>query len=178
MEALLGQKLVLSDYLLIFLISVCVYTDISKNRIYNIVLLPFVFAALLTSLYIGGVSQLLWNVKGLLLGLALLFIPFALGGMGAGDVKLLGAVGALKGPVFVLSVFLTGAVAGGLLSLLIMIRTGRLKVAILQPLTRFRPANLASSELYSRETLALTIPYALAIGSGVILTYLDILHIS
>ena len=178
MEAILGQKLILSDYLLIFLMSVCVYTDICKNRIYNIVLLPFVFAALLTSLCSGGVSQLLWSVKGLLLGLALLFIPFALGGMGAGDVKLLGAVGALKGPVFVLSVFLTGAVAGGMLSLLIMIRAGRLKVTLLQPQTRYCPALLAGSEPHSRETAALTIPYALAIGSGVILTYFNILHIS
>lgn len=178
MEALLVQKLILSDYLLVLLMSVCVYTDISKNRIYNTVLLPFFLAALLTSLYTGGVSQLLWNVKGMLLGLALLFIPFALGGMGAGDVKLLGAVGALKGPVFVLSVFLTGAVAGGLLSILIMLRAGRLKAALLQPLTRFCPALLAGSELHSRETATLTIPYALAIGSGVILTYLNILYIS
>jgi prepilin peptidase CpaA len=171
-------SLVLSDYLLILLMSVCVYTDVSKNRIYNIVLLPFVIAALLTSLCSGGITQLLWSIKGMLLGLAILFIPFALGGMGAGDVKLLGVVGALKGPFFVLSVFLTGAVAGGLLSLLIMSRAGRLKVTLLRHLARYYPALLAGSENYSRECAPMTMPYALAIGSGVILTYLNILHIS
>lgn len=177
MEALLEQKFFLSDYLLILLISACLYTDISKNRIYNIVLLPFVLASLITSLHSGGVSQLLWSAKGLLLGLALLFIPFALGGMGAGDVKLLGVVGALKGPVFVLSVFLTGAVAGGLFSLVLLLRAGRLKATLWRPLMKYCPAILTSGDRHSRETAPLTVPYALAIGSGVILTYSNILHI-
>jgi prepilin peptidase CpaA len=46
----------------------------------------------------------------------LLVIPFALGGIGAGDVKLLGIIGALKGPDFVFIAFLAAAITGGIMS--------------------------------------------------------------
>jgi prepilin peptidase CpaA len=54
---------------------------------------------------------------GLALGLALLVAPFALGGMGGGDVKLLGAIGAWLGPAPVVAVFALGGVAGAALAI-------------------------------------------------------------
>jgi prepilin peptidase CpaA len=53
-------------------------------------------------------------------GLGLLLLPCILGWMGAGDVKLLGAIGALQGPLIVLRAGLYGAVVGGLLSALVL----------------------------------------------------------
>ena len=60
-----------------------------------------------------------------------MFIPFALGGMGAGDVKLMGVVGALKGPEFVWVAFLASAMAGGILAIGEMLKSGQLKQRLL-----------------------------------------------
>jgi len=54
---------------------------------------------------------------GMLVGLLILIIPFALGGIGAGDVKLLGFIGALKGVTFVIYAAIGMGLAGGLMAL-------------------------------------------------------------
>jgi len=61
---------------------------------------------------------------GLLLGLAIFFPLFALRAMGAGDVKLLAAVGAWVGSGTVFWVAAYGSVAGGVLALLVMVARG------------------------------------------------------
>ncbi|HEY7115147.1 MAG TPA: A24 family peptidase, partial [Tepidisphaeraceae bacterium] len=51
-------------------------------------------------------------VLGMLAGFGLTFVLFALGGMGAGDVKLFAGIGAWVGPVVVLQVFVVERVVG------------------------------------------------------------------
>ncbi|MFA7167005.1 MAG: prepilin peptidase, partial [Desulfoplanes sp.] len=63
--------------------------------------------------------------SGLLIGVACLFIPFALGGMGAGDVKLMGAVGAVLGPLGVFISFVYTAMLGGVWALYLLITKDR-----------------------------------------------------
>ena len=65
-------------------------------------------------------SGFLFSVKGLLLGTALLFIPYLLGGMGAGDAKLMGAVGAFLGAAGVFKAFIFSALAGGIYAIILM----------------------------------------------------------
>lgn len=170
------STMTIADYLLIIMTAICIFTDLKKQRIYNIILFPFVAMAFLLSLYNGGISQLLTSIKGMLLGMALLIIPFAMGGMGGGDVKLLGAIGALKGTIFVLSVFLTGAMAGGLISLVILLKTGRLKAILLPFLSRYYPGLMCFGAQSPRNPSS-AFPYVLAIGSGVFLTYINVLHV-
>lgn len=50
----------------------------------------------------------------------------ALGATGAGDVKLMAAVGAIVGPALVVSAFLFTAVAGGVLAIAVAVRRQRL----------------------------------------------------
>lgn len=71
----------------------------------------------------SGLAGILSSVLGFLVGLLLLLIPYLLGGMGAGDVKLLGAVGALVGCKSVINIFIYSAVSGLFLSLLWIIFT-------------------------------------------------------
>ena len=49
-----------------------------------------------------------------------------MGGIGAGDVKLLAAIGAWKGTIFVLYTGVYGAIIGGLISLIILLRKNTL----------------------------------------------------
>ena len=78
---------------------------------------------------VSGVS-LGASVVGLMLGFALMMPGHALGATGAGDVKLMAAVGAIVGPALVVSAFLFTAIAGGVLALAVAIRRKRLAVTI------------------------------------------------
>ena len=63
-------------------------------------------------------------------GLAVFFPFFALGGMGAGDVKLMAAIGAWLGPGLALMTALYGAVAGGILAIGVALSHGYLRTAL------------------------------------------------
>jgi prepilin peptidase CpaA len=64
-----------------------------------------------------------------LIGFAVGFLPFFLlylgGGLGAGDVKLMAAIGAFTGYPFVLNAMIAAVLVGGLIALLIVIWEGR-----------------------------------------------------
>jgi prepilin peptidase CpaA len=70
---------------------------------------------------LSGVS-LVGSIAGLALGLALMLPGHALGATGAGDVKLMAAVGAIVGPALVFSAFLFTAIAGGVLAVAVAAR--------------------------------------------------------
>ena len=74
---------------------------------------------------VSGVS-LGGSALGFILGFALMMPGHALGATGAGDVKLMAAVGAIVGPALVVSAFLFTAVAGGVLALVVAVRRQRL----------------------------------------------------
>ena len=73
----------------------------------------------------SGIS--VWaSMAGFALGLALMMPGHALGATGAGDVKLMAAVGAVVGPSMVVTAFLFTAIAGGVLALAVAVRRRRL----------------------------------------------------
>ncbi len=68
-----------------------------------------------------------WNglASGALLGFVLAAVVFWLGGIGGGDVKLIAALGAVLGPMALLSVLFWMAIAGGLLAVVAKLRGQR-----------------------------------------------------
>ena len=83
---------------LLVLLAAAVVTDLKSHRIPNILLAPALSLALLLHTMHGGPGGLMMAVGGLALGLAMLMPLYLVGGMGAGDVKLLGVVGCFLGP--------------------------------------------------------------------------------
>lgn len=69
-------------------------------------------------------------VAGFALGLLLMMPGYLLGATGAGDVKLMAAVGAVVGPVLVVTAFLFTAVAGGILAVIVAAKRGRVAAAL------------------------------------------------
>ncbi len=103
-------------------IGVAAFTDWRENKIYNKLLVPAFFTALLIHTLQGGISGFTSSLLGATIGFALLLLPYFMGGMGAGDVKLLAVIGAFGGASFVLASFLYGAVIGGLISAILLAR--------------------------------------------------------
>ena len=71
-------------------------------------------------------------VMGMVLGLLLMLPGYALGATGAGDVKLMAAVGAIVGPPLVLSAFVCTALSGGVLAIVVAVRRKRLGATLAQ----------------------------------------------
>lgn len=112
--------------ILLTLAAVC---DIRTQRIPNLLVLTGLVLGLAWHGWRGGGPGLLLSLEGIAVaGLALL--PYAVGGLGAGDVKLLGAVGALMGPLFLLWTLLGTVLAGGLLALAWAARRGVLRETV------------------------------------------------
>jgi len=101
-----------------------VICDLKTRRIPNVLTLGGGLVAFALHSAMGGWSGLLLAVAGWAVGLALFFPLFLLRGMGAGDVKLLAAIGALLGPWGALWTALYGAVAGGLMALAVSLARG------------------------------------------------------
>lgn len=73
------------------------YTDLRMRRIPNYLTVPTALGGLIFSLAFGDPTDL-WNcLGGFALGFGLFFIPFAFGGGGSGDVKLVAALGTWLG---------------------------------------------------------------------------------
>ena len=93
--------------------------DIRTRRIPNE--LTAAMAGIGVGLSAAGVSGIsVWaSMLGFVIGLALMMPGHVLGATGAGDVKLMAAVGAIVGPALVVTAFLFTAVAGGVLAVVV-----------------------------------------------------------
>ncbi|HET8773167.1 MAG TPA: A24 family peptidase, partial [Thermoanaerobaculia bacterium] len=109
---------------------VATVVDIRTRRIPND--LTATMAGLGIGLSASGISGVpLWaSMLGFVVGLALMMPGHLLGATGAGDVKLMGAVGAIVGPATVVNAFLFTAVAGGILAVVVALRRRRLVATI------------------------------------------------
>ena len=93
----------------------CCATDTFLGEIPNPLNLALLLSAIFYHGLTSGASGVVASLLGLLLGGALLMIPYLLGGTGGGDVKALAALGALLGPAAIFQMFLyTGLIGGGL----------------------------------------------------------------
>ena len=104
--------------------------DLRTRRIPNPV--TALMAAMGVGLALSGLSGLsmLAVLAGTALGLALMLPGHVLGATGAGDVKLMAAVGSLVGPGLVIRAFLFTAVAGGVLAVLVAARRRTLSATL------------------------------------------------
>jgi prepilin peptidase CpaA len=148
--------------------------DLATRRIPNALTFGAALAALAAHAYLGGWSGAGMAAAGWLAGIALFFPVFALGGMGAGDVKLLGALGAWLGPVAAIWVALYSGIAGGLLGLLVAVFSGYLGQAfsnVFGLLMYWRLAGLKPApELTLSTHRGPRLAYALPILAGLMVT--------
>lgn len=154
-------------------LGIAAFTDCREHKIYNKLLVPAFFTALLIHTFQGGIFGLTSSLMGAALGFALLLLPYLMGGIGAGDVKLLAVIGAFGGASFVFNSFLYGAVIGGLISVTLLARRGALRSTLIhfwlfllmvqKPQDSSEAMNNASQEKF---------PYGIAIALGTLIALL------
>ncbi|GAB6178467.1 prepilin peptidase [Desulfobaculum senezii] len=114
------------------ILLVAAATDLTTQRIPNALTYPAIIAALAYHGLTNGTDGLLFSLGGLALGLGVMLAPYLLGVMGAGDVKLMAAVGALLGLGGALDAFILTTLLGGLYACGILLLHQRLFGAILR----------------------------------------------
>jgi len=102
------------------------WRDLKTRRIPNFLTLGVALSGLAFQLAYHGWSGLTDGALGLVLGFGLLFLPYLLGGMGAGDVKALAALGAWLGPVLVLYLFVYMTICGVVIAVVMLCWKGKL----------------------------------------------------
>jgi prepilin peptidase CpaA len=127
--------------------------------------------------YSGGWGAVGTSLLGLALGLALLMPLHMIGGMGAGDVKLLAGVGAWVGPQVVLGAFVVSAMAGGVMALAMAAASGEFDrhLAMFHTIGREiisirHPGRLATIAA-ERKPRMLLLPYGIPIAVGSIVYF-------
>jgi len=133
----------------LIVLAVATFTDLRAQRIPNWLVLPFLLAGIVVSPFRHdwpGLHQGVWHglgqsFAGLALGLAVYGFLFWLGGMGAGDVKLIAGIGAWIGPAQLLIAMVVTAIAGGIIVLCWAVCGGFLKELSRAPVICFLVGN-------------------------------------
>lgn len=115
---------IIDPFLFILLISILIVAaviDIRTQKIPNLLTFPTMVFGLVYYGVTNGWDGLLFSLGGLALGIGIFFILYMMGGMGAGDVKLMGAVGAIIGSKGILLTAFFSAIVGGVYALIVLI---------------------------------------------------------
>lgn len=152
--------------------------DVRERRIPNRVTFPAMLVGLVLHGLIGGWAGLGGSVlAGSIAGLIFLVFYLA-GGMGAGDVKLMAAVGCIGGLSPLASVVIATAIAGGIFALVLSVYHGRVRRTLRnvrdliqhhrqQGFTPHPDLNLTSGD-------TLRLPFALPIAAGCLFTFCNL----
>jgi prepilin peptidase CpaA len=160
----------ITQAIVLILGAIACWCDVRTKRIPNLLTLGGAALAIGYSVGTQGIGGLVPSLGGWLTG-AVLFLPmYLLGGMGAGDVKLLACLGAWLGPQTALFVALYASIAGGVMALIVSIATGYLRVAtrnLWLLLAHWRVVGVRPlAELTLEGSRGPRLPYALPITAG------------
>lgn len=163
----------LNDVALALTIGIAAITDFREHRIYNKLLGPAFIIAIVLQIYFKGWNGLRESLLGVFIGFLILLIPYFLGGIGAGDVKLLAVIGAFGGAKFVITSFLYSSIVGGIISAGLLARRGALRATLYRFLL-FSPLRIKidkqNKQVY--EAQKEKFPYGIAITFGTLLAML------
>jgi prepilin peptidase CpaA len=154
-----------------------------KLKVPNWITFPMILSGWTVSAISYGWTGFGWSVVGTVVGLALLLPAYAIGGMGAGDVKLLGGVGAWVGGTITLYAFCVSALVGGVIALAMVLARRAWHEhyhqfwTIWTEVLTIRDPERLSVIAAERKNSMLLLPYGIPIAIGTIayFTYLGVL---
>jgi len=107
------------------LVALAAWNDFRTRRIPNWITVPGALCGFALQVWYGGLPGAVRSIEGAALGVGLVLLLFIARGMGAGDVKLFGAVGALAGPQTLVLIFVISGLLGGIAAAAFVIATGK-----------------------------------------------------
>lgn len=164
---------------LVALVAAAAWSDLRTRRIPNWITVPGAALGFVLQAYHGGLRGALASLAGAGLGLGLFIALYMAGGMGAGDVKLFSAVGALVGPQTLILVFVSTGLLGGIAAAALAASRGRLR----ETLQQTRELLLDLGRLHRQKVPgvgaaapdSLRLPYGAVIAGGTLVS-LALLH--
>lgn len=154
-------------------VAVAASTDLVARRVPNLLIAVGLIASLAVQICLFGfLPGVVHWFEGVLTGFALLLPVYLLGGMAAGDVKLLMMVGGWVGPEATVSIALVTFITGGVWALVVAVIRGRLMRLISNVAYLFGTLLNTGRSLRSLDNMPIesvgTIPYAAAIATGTV----------
>lgn len=149
------------------------YMDVRYRRIPNKQVLTILLGGIALNTFFGAWHGFLASLSGMTMAFGLMFTLHVLGTMGAGDVKLFAAIGAVLGSSLVLPTFLVVAVTGGLLAICKMVymrRTAATMFRVVQFFIGLLPGQTVP-RLNVRVDPTYTLPYAVPICLGSVVSF-------
>lgn len=149
-----------------------------ERRVPNWIAFPMIVSGWIYSVSMFGWEGLLWSIGGTAAGLLLLLPAYAIGGMGAGDVKLLAGVGAWVHCTHVLYAFCLSAIIGAVIAvgMVLLQKAWKKHMAqfwmILSEITTIRNPSELSSIAAERKSSMLLLPYGIPIALGSIVYFI------
>jgi prepilin peptidase CpaA len=151
--------------------------DGKKLKVPNYITFPMILSGWVFNTAVMGWEGLGLSLLGTLVGLGLLLPAYAIGGMGAGDVKLLAGVGAWVGSGVTFYAFCVSAIVGGVIAVaMVVLQRGWTKhknqfLMILNEIaTVGSPSELATIAAERKSSMML-LPYGIPIAIGTILYF-------
>jgi prepilin peptidase CpaA len=141
-------------------------------KVPNWITFPMILSGWIYSTVAFGWPGLLASLLGTAVGLGLLLPAYAIGGMGAGDVKLLAGVGAWMGTIVTVYAFCASALIGGVIAVgMVVYRRAWEKHrqqfwTIVNEVTTIRDPELLSAIAAERKKSMLLLPYGIPIALG------------
>jgi len=151
------------------------WIDYSQRRVPNWLNALLIVVGFIVQACYFGTAGLVTGTWGLLTGFGLLIVPWLMHGMGAGDVKLMAAIGVWLGPLLTFYSFALGAVIGGITAVVMILSTGRLRLACVNIgviLAKCSTPGAVFSEVGSAKSFGVTsqlLPYGVPLTAGTLL---------
>lgn len=146
-------------------------------KVPNWITFPMIITGWVFSVVVGGWEGLGWSLFGTVVGLALLMPAYAIGGMGAGDVKLLAGVGAWMHGTHTFFAFCATAVVGAICAVLMVLWAKKWKKhkdqfhLILNEILVIKNPNELAKIAAERKPTMMLLPYGIPIAIGTILYF-------
>ena len=162
---------------------IAAYIDGKELRVPNKLTFPMIIAGWMwSSIYYGMNGDgwyigLMWSLAGTAVGTATLLPAYAIGGMGAGDVKMMAAIGAWVHCTITFYAFCVGAIVGAILAVIMIIAAGEGRkhfnqfFFILNEISTVKDPETLAQIATERKTKMRLLPYGIPMAIGTVLYF-------
>lgn len=162
---------------------VAAYIDGKELRVPNKLTFPMIIAGWIFSSYHYGMAGdgwyvgLMWSLAGTAVGMLTLLPAYAIGGMGAGDVKMMAAIGAWVHCTIVFYAFCVGTIVGAILAVIMIVSAGEGRkhfnqfFSILNEIKTVKDPEELARIATERKTKMRLLPYGIPMAIGTVLYF-------